>query len=40
VCGLEEIAERYPAFKIIGAPEVREVPDDARSLPYAAGRLA
>lgn len=30
LCEIGEISERYAAFKIIGQPEVRHVPDDVR----------
>lgn len=38
VCELEAIAQRYAAFKVTGAPEIREVPDDPHTL--TAGHLA
>lgn len=37
VCELDEIAVRYPAFRVTGKPEVREVGDPAR---LTAGHLA
>lgn len=38
VCQFWEISERYAAFRIIGAPEVRDGPDDPLAL--TAGHLA
>lgn len=36
VCELWEIAERYAAFRIVGAPEVRDVEDEiTRRFPTA-----
>lgn len=31
---LDVIAERYPAFKIEGAPEIREVPADTLNMMF------
>lgn len=34
VASLEQMAERYPCFRIEGAPEIREVPLDPQALTF------